>query len=115
MDELIAKIVADTGVDPAVARTSVIVILKFLRHEGPTDKVDALIAMLPGAHEAMAASDAGGSAGIMGIFNDLTAAGLGMAQMQSVGRSFGRFARGKAGDEAINEIVAAVPGLSQVV
>ena len=115
MDELVAKIVADTGIDPAVARTSVIVILKFLRHEAPTEKVDALIDQLPGAREAMAASDAGGTAGIMGIFNDLTAAGLGMAQMQTVGRSFGRYAREKAGDDAINEILASVPGLSQVV
>ncbi len=115
MDELIARIVADTGIDPAVARTSVIVILKFLRHEGPADKVDALIDQLPGAREAMTASDAGGAAGIMGIFNDLTAAGLGMGQMQAVGRSFGRYAREKAGDAAINEILASVPGLSQVV
>jgi len=115
MDELVAKVVADTGIDPAVARTSVIVILKFLRHEGPSDKVDVLIDDLPGAREAMAASDAGGTAGIMGIFNDLTAAGLGMGEMQAVARSFGEYARAKAGADTVNEIVASVPGLSQFV
>ena len=57
MDELVAKIVADTGVEPAVAREAVIIILKFLRHEGPPEKAAKLVDALPGAREAMEASE----------------------------------------------------------
>ena len=44
MDELVAKIVADTRVTPEVARKSVVIILKFLRHEAPADTFADLIA-----------------------------------------------------------------------
>ncbi len=115
MDELIAKIVADTGVKPAVARDSVIIILKFLRLEGPPEKAAQLIDALPGAREAIETSSIGGTAGLMGAFNDLSAAGLGMTKMQAVAESFGEYAREKAGADTVNEIVASVPGLGQFV
>jgi hypothetical protein len=115
MDEFIDKIVADTGVDPAVVRTAVIIILKFLQHESSSDKVSTLIDALPGAREAMAESSAGGTAGLMGVFNDLSSAGLGMMQLQAVGRSFGEHARAKVGSDTVDDIVASVPGLSQFV
>ena len=51
----------------------------------------------------------------MGVFNDLTAAGLGMGDIQGVARVFGVFAREKAGDAAVNDVVGAIPGLSQFV
>ncbi|MCB1488397.1 MAG: DUF2267 domain-containing protein [Bauldia sp.] len=110
---MIAKIVADTGVKPEVARKAAIVILKFLRSDGPADKVEALIAALPGATEAITASGAGGSSGLMGAFNDLTGAGVGMFKVKSVVESFADYARGKVGAETIDEIVASIPGLSQ--
>jgi hypothetical protein len=115
MDELVAKVADDAGVDKAVARNAVIIVLKFLLREGPTDKVSAVIEVLPGAREAIATSDAGGSAGVMGAFNDLSAAGLGMTEMQVAARSFGAFAREKAGAETIDDIVASVPGLGSFV
>jgi hypothetical protein len=115
MDELVAKVVADTGVDAAVARKAVLIILRFLLREGPADKMGKLVDALPGTREAMEASEAGGTAGLMGVFNDLTAAGLGMSQIQAVAHSFGAFAREKADAETVNQIVASVPGLSQFV
>jgi hypothetical protein len=115
MDELVAQISASTGVDAAVARSAAVIILKFLMREGPGDKVGILVDALPGAREAIAASPAGGSSGIMGAFNDLTAAGLGMGDIQGVAHAFGDFARGKAGADTVDDVVGAIPGLSQFV
>jgi hypothetical protein len=42
-------------------------------------------------------------------------AGLSMAQVQAVTKEVIAYAREKAGDDAVGEIVAAIPGLSQFV
>ena len=122
MDELVDRIAAKVGVDRAVAEKSVGIIFDFLSKEGPSEKVHALLDQLPGADAAMAAaraSDAGvvfGSmGGIMGVGSRLMAAGLGMGEIQGVTRELIAYAREKAGDDAVNAIVAAVPGLSQFI
>ena len=60
MDELIGRLVADAGVDRNAAETAVGIILDFLAKEGPADKMQPLLAKLPGAEALMqkAASDA---------------------------------------------------------
>ncbi len=122
MDELVDRIVANAGVDRAVAEKSVGIIFDFLSKEGPTEKVHALLDQLPGAEAAIAAAragDAGGvfgsMGGIMGVGSRLMSAGLGMGEIQGVTRELIAYAREKAGDEAVNSIVAAVPGLSQFI
>jgi|SRR5262249_26931118 len=121
MDELVDRIVAKVGVDRAVAEKSVGIIFDFLAKEGPTDKVMALLDQLPGATAAMTAArgdDAGmfGSmGGIMGVGSRLMSAGLGMGEIQGVTRELMAYAREKAGDQAVGEIVDAVPGLSQFI
>lgn len=121
MDELIQRLVANVGVDRTVAEKSVGIIMAFLINEGPADKVQALLDRLPGA-EAAAKAAANGSGGIgglmggvMGVGTNLMAAGLGMGQMQSVTREIIGFAREKAGEDAVGEIVGAIPGLGQFV
>jgi hypothetical protein len=113
MDELVAKIVAATGADATVARRAGALILGFLLREGATDKVQPLVDALPGAGEAIAANPGSGAGGVMGVFNDLTAAGLGMGQIQGAAKAFVRYAREKAGAAAVDQIVASIPGLSQ--
>ena len=49
MDELIARLVANVGIDRTQAERAVGIIFDFLRKEGPADKVQALIDRLPGA------------------------------------------------------------------
>jgi hypothetical protein len=122
MDELVDRIVARVGVDRTVAEKSVGIIFDFLSKEGPTEKVHALLARLPGAEAAMAAARAddtggmfGGMGGIMGVGSRLMSAGLGMGEIQGVTRELIAYAREKAGDEAVGEIVAAVPGLNQFI
>jgi hypothetical protein len=123
MDELISRLVADVGIDRDAAEKSVGIIFQFLLKEGPPDKVKALLARLPGAEELMEAQegiDASGGGmfalgGIMGAGTKMMAAGLSMAQVQGVARETLAFAREKAGEDAVGEIVGAVPGLSQFI
>ena len=51
----------------------------------------------------------------MGAGMAMMGAGLSMGQVQDVTRQFIAFARGKIGEDAVGEIVGAVPGLSQFV
>jgi hypothetical protein len=124
MDELVDRIVANVGVERAVAEKSVGIILEFLATEGPADKVNALIERLPGASAAVAAARGGGAGrsggsfnmgGIMGVGSRLMSAGLGMSEIQGVTRELIAYAREKAGEDALSGIVDAIPGLSQFV
>ena len=123
MDELIARLVANVGVDRDAAEKAVGVIFEFLLKEGPADKVKALMGLLPGAEELMEAqegidaSGGGGLAmgGIMGAGTKMMAAGLSMGQVQGVTREVITYAREQAGEDAIGEIVGAIPGLSQFI
>ena len=118
MDELIGRLVSDTGVDKGAAETAVGIILDFLSKEGPADKMQLLLAKLPGAEALMqkaAAADGGGMGGIMGAGMSMMSAGLSMGQVEGITRSFIAYAREKIGEDAVSEIVAAIPGLSQFV
>jgi hypothetical protein len=77
-----------------------------------------LLAKLPGAEALMQqAASAGGSGmgGVMGAGMSMMSAGLSMEQVQGVTRNFIAFAREKVGEDAVGEIVAAIPGLSQFI
>ena len=122
MDELIGRLVADAGVDRAAAENAVGIILDFLVKEGPADKVQPLLAKLPGADALMRKTAAGGDGaaggamgGVMGAGMRMMAAGLTMGQVQDITRRVITFARDKAGEDAVGEIVAAIPGLAQFV
>ncbi len=117
MDELVGRLVANVGVERAVAEKAVGIILAFLLKEGPTDKVQALINQLPGAEAAVqdASGNGGGMGGIMGVGTKLMAAGLGMGQMQGVTREILAFSREKVGEDTVGEIVGSIPGLGQFI
>ena len=122
MDVLILRLVANVGIDKPTAEKSVGIILDFLVKEGPPEKVQPLIDKLPGAQtliDAQQARDTGGGmfamGGLMGAGTKLMAAGLSMGQVQSVTKEIIAYAREKVGEDAIGEIVGAIPGLSQFV
>jgi len=125
MDELIGRLVAETGIDRATAEKAVGIILDFLVKEGPADKVQPLLAKLPGAEVLMqkAAGESGGlgglmggaMGGVMGAGMRMMSAGLSMGQVQSVTRAVIAYTRDKAGEDAVGAIVAAIPGLAQFV
>src|SRR5271167_2768390 len=106
MDELIGRLVGDVGVDRPAAETAIGIILDFLAKEGPADKMQLLLAKLPGAEALMqkaASQGGGGMGGVMGAGMNMMAAGLSMGQVQSVTREFIGFAREKVGEDAVGE------------
>jgi hypothetical protein len=128
MDELISRLTAAAGIDEGVARSAIGIILGFLRKEGPTAEVDQLVAALPGAEDAMAATEGasggmlgglagmmGGGGGIMGLGTKLMGAGLSMGQIQTVGKEMFAYGRETAGEDVMGPIIGSVPGLSQFV
>jgi hypothetical protein len=122
MDDLIGRVVASTGVDRPAAEKAVGIILQFLLKEGPTEKVRALIERMPGADVAMLASGPSlrspgmfAVGGIMGVGTRMMEAGLSMSQIQAAARETIGFAREKVGEDAVGEIVGAIPGLGQFV
>jgi hypothetical protein len=53
--------------------------------------------------------------GAMAVLGELQGLGLGMGQIQGVTKETVDFARERAGDDVVNDIVASIPGLGQFV
>ena len=126
MEELIGRITGKTSLDESTARQAVRIILSFLYEEGDREKVVALAAKIPGAADYIEGGDAeaaetlGGFGGLMGggamaILGKLQALGLGMGQIQAVTQETVSFARERAGDAIVDDVVASIPGLNQFV
>lgn len=116
MDELIARITSNAGIDAALAEKSVGMILGFLQREADDGAVAEMIKALPGGPEAVAqhgAEETGG--GVMGLGQQLMGEGLGMGEISGVARELMNFAREKAGEDTVDTVVNSVPGLSQFV
>ena len=119
MDELIGQLAAKAGIENAVAEKTVGIILGFLRSEGPSDQVQALIDKIPGAEAAIAASSNGGGlgrlmgGGLMAVGTRLMALGLGIGEIQNIARELFRFGHDKIGADQMGEIISGTPGLSQ--
>ena len=110
------ELVAELGIDRQVAEQAVGIILAFLIKEAPADKIKPLIDAMPGAAEAAAAAPKAGAfsmGGIMGVGTQLMGLGLGMGEVQGVARTLLAFAREKVGADQVDEMVGAIPGLSQ--
>ncbi|MCB5176350.1 MULTISPECIES: DUF2267 domain-containing protein [Microvirga] len=127
MEELIARVTQKTGLEAAVARKAIGIILAYLQKEGPQTEVNQLIAALPGAEEAISNakgdSTGGGIMGMMGAMGggvmalggQLMGAGVSMGQMQPLGKELFAYGREKAGEDVMGPIVGSIPGLSQFV
>ena len=125
MDQLLATITDNVGIDRDLAEKAVAIILNFLSKDGPQDLVSQVISAMPGATEFLEAnqSDGGGgligglvgSMGAMGALNEMTSAGLNMGQVSGVTREVIAFAKQHADEAVVDEIVGSIPGLSQVI
>ena len=119
MDELIGRLASRAGIDSSVAEKTIGIILNFLRNEGPSDKIQALIDKIPGAEAAIAASNNSGGlsrlmgGGLMALGTKLMGLGLGMSEIRSVARELFTFGRDQIGADQMGEIIAGTPGLSQ--
>jgi hypothetical protein len=119
MDELIGQLATTAGIDGAVAEKTIGIILDFLRNEGPSNHVQALIDQIPGAEAAIAASNSNAGlgrlmgGGLMALGTKLMALGLSMNEIQNVARELFRFGRDKIGADQMGKIISGTPGLSQ--
>jgi hypothetical protein len=119
MDELIDQLASKTGIDNVVAEKAIGIMLGFLRSEGPSDKVQALIDKIPGAEAAIAATSKGGGLGklmgngIMAVGARLMGLGLGMDEIKGIARELFQFSRDKIGAHNMGDIIKGTPGLSQ--
>jgi hypothetical protein len=118
MDELITRLAGKASIDHAVAEKTIGIILGFLRNEGPSDKVQALIDRIPGAEAAIATSSNSSGltslmgGGLMALGTKLMGLGLGMGEIQNIARELFQFGRDKVGADQMGEIIAGTPGLS---
>jgi hypothetical protein len=117
MDELIGRLATNASIDSAVAEKTIGIILGFLRNEGPSDSVQALIDHIPGAEAVIAATQGGGlsrlmGGGLMAVGTRLMGLGLGMSDIQKIARELFRFGRDKIGPDQMGKIIAGTPGLS---
>ena len=122
MNELIDRIAANVGIDADVAQKAVGMILAFLQSEGPADKVRQMMAAIPGSDELIASASGGGGVlgglmggSVMGLGAKLMGLGLGMDEISGVAKETMGYAREHGQGQAVDEIVASIPGLSQFV
>ena len=127
MDELVERVSAAANIEPEAARKAVGLILHFLMQEGPEAQVNEVIDKIPGARAALSGAaveqdgssvlsglTGSGGGGLMGLAGQLTGLGLGMGEMQTVGREVLAYAREKAGEDTVGEIAGVIPGMHQL-
>ena len=135
MHNLIARVATAANIPPEIARKAVALIGDFIQREAPEEAVrdlfdkatefPAIIAsststggegMGSGLRGLMGVSSgAMGGGGLMALGSELMGLGLGMDQIETVGREDFAFMREVAGDETVGEIAASIPGLSQFI
>ncbi|ACP24512.1 hypothetical protein NGR_c07190 [Sinorhizobium fredii NGR234] len=130
MSELVTRVAENVGLEPATAEKAVGMILGFLQREAAEGPVARMIEAIPGAPELVAQyNGAGGNGGgllggllsaiggggVMALGQQLMSQGLGMGEITGLARETIAYAKEKAGEEVVDEVVASVPGLSQFV
>lgn len=130
MNELVTRVAENVGIEPATAEKAVGMILGFLQREAADGPVAKMIEAIPGAPELIAQYNGEGSGGggllgglmsaiggggVMALGQQLMSQGLGMGEIGSLAKETIAFAKEKAGDDVVDEVVASVPGLSQFV
>ena len=126
MQDLIARVVARTGLDAAKSERAIGIVLHMVKTQGNQAKVAELFAKLPGADDL--ASQYGGDGarggGLLGLLggrlmggplaavSKLQAAGLNMDEIKALGSETLTYAKEKAGDELVRDAAGSIPGLS---
>ena len=131
MNELVTRVAENVGIDPATAEKAIGMMLGFLQREAAEGPVARMIEAIPGASEMVAKfngegasgggllggllSAVGAGGGVMALGQQLMSQGLGMGEITALAKETIGYAKEKAGEETVDEVVASVPGLSQFV
>jgi hypothetical protein len=125
MQELIARIVTKTGLDPGRAEKALGIMLSLVKSQGNQEKVGELFAQLPGAEDLAKrhggdGSRGGGLLGMLGgglmggplaAITKLQAAGLNMDQIKGLGTETLSYAKEVAGEDLVRQVAGSIPGL----
>jgi len=126
MQELIDRIGTATGLDGPRAEKAVAIMLSLVKTQGNQAKVGELFAKLPGAAELASRHGGDGAAkggllgmlggGLMGgplaAISKLSAVGLSMDQIKTLGTLTLDYAKEKAGARLVKDVAGSIPGLS---
>ena len=120
MQDLIDRIGAATGLDPAQAEKALGITFSLLQSEGDEAKVEQLFAKLPGAAELAERHGKSAKSGFLGgllggpmvAIGKLQSAGLNMNQIKQLGQVTLDYAKEKAGSKLVKEAAGSIPGLS---
>jgi hypothetical protein len=135
MPNLIARVATAADTTPDVARQAIALVIDFIKRDAPDDAVNKLLDKAPGLKAIVASVNSTGGegmgdtvkglmgvsagsmggGGIMALGNQLMGLGLGMGQIQTIGKEVFGYAREVAGDDVVGEVAAAIPGLSQFI
>jgi hypothetical protein len=129
LQELIAMIMANTGLDAARSEKALGIMLSLVQKQGDKAKVAELFDKLPGAAELAAQHGGDGAAkggllgmlggGLMGgplaAISKLQAAGLNMEQIKVLGKTTLDYAKEKAGTDLVRDVAGSIPGLGSYV
>jgi len=129
MEDLVSRIAANVGIEPALAERAVGMILGFLQREADDGAVARMIENIPGGAELVARfnGEAGGGGllgsvmgamgggGVMALGQQLMGEGLGMSEINGVAKETIAYAREHAGEDVVDQVVNSVPGLSQFI
>jgi hypothetical protein len=127
MDELITRISTTAGIDAGLAQQAIGEIFAFLQKEADPVALQALLDKIPGANDVELPPQEsagalggllgalGGGGGLMGLAGKLMGLGLGMGEIQSVGRELFSYAREQAGEETVRKVTDSVPGLGTLI
>ena len=130
MQDLVARIAENLGIDANIAEKAIGIILKMLKENGTDEKIAPIMGALPGAEDLIAnVSEAGGSSGgglmgamgglmggggIMETVGQLQGLGLDIPQSQGVAKELIEYTREKAGADAVNEALKDIPGIDMI-
>ncbi|WP_275789536.1 hypothetical protein [Pararhizobium gei] len=130
MNELVTRVAENVGIAPETAEKAIGMMLGFLQREAADGPVARMIEAIPGAADLVARFNGEGSGGggllgglmkavggggVMGLGQQLMSQGLGMGEITALARETIGYAKEKAGEDVVDEVVASVPGLSQFV
>ena len=115
MEKLISQITGNLDSSDEQAKDAIAIIFNFLQTSGPTDQVNKIFESLPGATDIAKGYDGNGDGSLMGAYNELTALGLGMGDVQSLAKIILNYLKENADENLVDEVITAIPGLSQFV
>ena len=132
MQDLVATITKNLGIDSSIVEKAIGIILKMLKDNGLEEKIAPILEQLPGAEEfinkAPEPSEAsgggglmaavgglmGGGGGLMATVGQLQGIGLDMDQSKGVAKELVNYASDKVGNDTLKDALKDIPGIDMI-